>query len=77
LQSAARKLTFQIRGSGRPFCGQAVKNQVLEQHERHPRKGSADYIERGLEFSFIFHWTPENVQWDWCAPGERLKLISD
>jgi hypothetical protein len=30
LQSAARKLTFETRGSGRPFCGQTVKNQVLE-----------------------------------------------
>src|SRR5882724_4848410 len=46
LQSAARKLTFEIRGSRRPFCGQTMENQILEQHEPHPRKGSADYMER-------------------------------
>jgi hypothetical protein len=34
-----------------------MKNQVLEQHERHPRKESADYIERAPEFAIIFHRT--------------------
>jgi hypothetical protein len=35
-----------------------MKNQVLEQHERHPRKRSADYMERASEYSFIFHAAP-------------------
>jgi hypothetical protein len=26
LQSTARKLAFEIGGSGRPFCGQTMKN---------------------------------------------------
>jgi len=59
LQSAARKPTFEVRGSRCPFCGQTMKNQILEQHERHPRKESADYIERAPEFWFIFRWNPE------------------
>src|SRR5260221_9106525 len=58
LQSAVRKPTFEVRGSRCPFCGQTMKNQILEQHERHPRKESADYIERAPEFSFIFSLGP-------------------
>jgi hypothetical protein len=61
-----------------------MKNQVIEQHARHPGKGRANYIESALEFSFIFHSTAQVVDINIAAvpsepgpPGGRsIHLLS-
>src|SRR4029077_17453633 len=45
LQRAPGKLCLEIRGRELPILGKSMKNQILEQHERHPaRKKRGLYV---------------------------------